>query len=99
MLYIGSVEKLLTAFSSAVTAECEKYLEESRAPELNFVRCAFVHDSLLLGTCNEVCDYIPYGLTYRAKNIFLPGIATLGDSLCALDRLVFNGDIPYGRFI
>lgn len=92
-------EKLLTAFSSAVTAECEKYLEESRAPELNFVRCAFVHDSLLLGTCNEACDYIPYGLTYRAKNIFLPGIATLGDSLCALDRLVFNGDIPYGRFI
>jgi len=63
------------------------------------VRCVFVMDSLLLSTCNEVCDYIPYGLAYRAKNIFLPGIATLGDSLCALDTLVFRGDVPYSRFV
>ena len=92
-------EELLDAFSKAITKECENYLEETRYPELDWVRCVFVLDSLLLGTCNEVCDYIPYGLKYRAKNIFLPGIATLGDSLCALDTLVFKGDVPYSRFI
>ena len=95
----SSKEELLAAFSAAVTAECEGYLEETRSPALDWVRCVFVHDSLILGTCNDVCDYIPYGLTYRAKNIFLPGIATLGDSLCALDTLVFNGDVPYSSFI
>ncbi|MBQ8849399.1 MAG: hypothetical protein IJ011_03580 [Clostridia bacterium] len=95
----SSKEELLSAFAAAVTKECEGYLCESRYPDRDWVRCVFVIDSLLLGTCNEVCDYIPYGLTYRAKNIFLPGIATLGDSLCALDKLVFNGDIPYSEFI
>ena len=92
-----SKEELLQAFAKAVTRECENYLEETRAPERDWVHCVFVLDSLLLGTCNDVCDYIPYGLTYRAKNIFLPGVATLGDSLCALDQLVFNGDVPYAR--
>ena len=92
-------ESLLKAFSAAVTKECEAYLVETRAPERDWIRCVFVMDSLLLSTCNEVCDYIPYGLKYRGKNIFLPGIATLGDSLCALDQLVFQGDIPYSRFV
>ncbi len=92
-------EELLCAFAKAVTQECEGYLRETRAPDRDWVRCVFVLDSLLLGTCNEVCDYIPYGLTYRAKNIFLPGIATLGDSLAVLDRLVFHGDVPYARFV
>lgn len=95
----SSKDELLTAFADVITKECEKYLEESRFPDRDWVRCVFVHDSLLLGDCNKVCDYIPYGLTYRAKNIFLPGIATLGDSLCALDTLVFKGNIPYKEFI
>ena len=94
----SSKEELLEAFCQKVTAVCEEYLEESRLPDRDWVRCVFVMDSLLLGSCNELCDYIPYGLTYRAKNIFLPGIATLGDSLCALDRLVFDGDTPYEQF-
>lgn len=92
-------EEFLGAFSKAITAECEAYLEETRTPDRDWTRCVFVMDSLLLGTCNDVCDYIPYGLTYRAKNIFLPGIATLGNSLCALDTLVFGGNVPYARFV
>ena len=90
---------LLADFSRAVTAECEGYLDETRAPDRDWVHCVFVLDSLLLSTCNDVCDYIPYGLKYRAKNIFLPGVATLGDSLCALDRLVFCGNVPYATMI
>ena len=91
--------ELLNAYKKAVTKECENYLEETRYPEKDWTRCVFVLDSLLLSTCNEVCDYIPYGLKYRGKNIFLPGVATLGDSLQALDKLVFNGDIPYKKYI
>ena len=95
----SSTEEFLAAYSKAITEECENYLIETRAPERDWVRCVFVLDSLLLGTCNDVCDYIPYGLTFRAKNIFLPGIATLGNSLIALDKLVFGGDIPYAKFV
>ena len=90
---------LLDAFGRAVTEECERYLDESRAPDVDWARCTAVLDSLLLGTCNERCDYIPFGLTYRAKNIFLPGIATLGNSLCALESLVFSGDVPYEEIL
>lgn len=95
----SSKEELLSVFSSAIRRECEGYLEETRSPEKDWRHCVYVLDTLLISTCNEVCDYPPNGLKYRAKNIFLPGIATLGDSLCALDTLVFRGDIPYSVFI
>lgn len=93
-----SKEELLSAFGAAVTAACEAYLAESRAPDRAWAQGVFVLDALLLGTCNEVCDYPPYGLRYRAKNIFLPGLATLGDSLASLDALVFRGGMPYEAF-
>ncbi len=91
-------EELMRAFGDAVTADCEKYLSESREPDREWVRTVYVLDALLLSTCNESCEYPPYGSKYRAKNIFLPGLATLGDSLCALDTLVFKGSVPYAEF-
>ena len=91
-------EELMRAFGDAVTADCEKYLSESREPDREWVRTVYVLDALLLSTCNESCEYPPYGSKYRAKNIFLPGLATLGDSLCALDTLVFKGTVPYAEF-
>ena len=101
-LYQGAFstkEAFLQAFCEAVTTACEAYLEESRSPEWDWARGVFLLDTLLLSTCNETCTYPPYGLKYRAKNIFLPGLATLGDSLCALDTLVFGGKIPYADFV
>ena len=95
----SSKQELLAAFGKAVTAESEAYLSESRFPEQDWCRKVFSLDALLLSTCNETCDYPPYGARYRAKNIFLPGVATLGDSLCALDRLVFSGKVPYAEMI
>lgn len=95
----SSKEELIEAFAGAVRRECENYLEETRSPDPDWTRCVFVMDSLLLSTCNDVCKYIPYGLAFRAKNIFLPGIATLGDSVCALDKLVFGGKMPYSEFV
>lgn len=93
-----SKDELLRAYSQSVTEECKKYLDNSRYPEENWRRTVYVLDSLLLDGCNEKCEYPPHGLNYRAKNILLPGIATLGDSLGTLDTLVFNGAISYKEF-
>lgn len=91
-------DELLEAFKEGIRKECQAYLDESRAPDPDWTRMVHVLDTLLLSDCNEKCKYPPYGVTHRAKNIFLPAVATLGDSLFSLDRLVFNGDIPYSRF-
>lgn len=95
----SSKEALMAAFSKAITAECEQYLEESRNPGYDWERQVYLLDCLLLGTCNEKCAYPPSALDYRAKNIFLTGIATLADSLAALDLLVFKGGMAYDAFI
>lgn len=95
----SSKDDFMKAYSKAVTTECEKYLTESRTPDYDWARCVFVMDALLLGTCNENCEYPPYALKYRAKSIFLPGLATLGDSLCALDTMVFHGTMSYKEFV
>ncbi|MBQ8893720.1 MAG: hypothetical protein IJ043_04850 [Clostridia bacterium] len=95
----SSKEALLAAYSTAITQEAEAYIVESRDPGSDWARMAYVLDSLLLSSCNERCQYAPYGLKYRGKNIFLPGLATLGDSLCALDTLVFQGEMDYSEFI
>lgn len=95
----SSKEELMAAYSKAITAECERYLEESRYPAYDWERQVYLLDCLLLGTCNEKCAYPPSALKYRGKNIFLPGIATLGDSLAALDALVFEGEMDYKEFI
>lgn len=95
----SSKEELLKAFSKAITAESEQYLQESRDPGHDWSRKVFLLDTLLLSNCNELCTYPPCRLQFRAKNIFLPGLATLGDSLCALDTLVFRGGMPYKEFI
>lgn len=95
----SSKEELLAAYSKAITKECEGYLEESRNPGYDWERHVYVLDCLLLGTCNENCAYPPSALRYRGKNIFLPGIATLGDSLAVLDQLVFKGGMDYKNFI
>lgn len=95
----SSKSELLAAFSKEIAKEAQAYIDETRDPGRNWARKTFVLDSLLLKGCNDACDYPPYATRYRVKNIFLPGIATLGDSLCALDTLVFSGDIPYSAFV
>jgi formate C-acetyltransferase len=91
--------QLLSAFSQEVKTDCEKYVNESRDIGYDFASQVYLLDGLLLSDCNKTCLYPPYGLKYRAKNIFLPGIATLADSLCVIDKLVFNGEVPYSTLI
>ncbi len=89
----------LAAYSKAITTACEEDIVATRSPDDDWARCVYVLDCLLLGTCNEKCGYPPKALDYRAKNIFLTGLATLGDSLASLDKLVFNGDMDYISFV
>ncbi len=94
----SSMDELLEVFATAVSTSCLNYIKESRTSPYDET-CVFVMDTLLLGECNETCECPPSGLRFRAKNIFLPGLATLGDSISALDALVFHGDICYDKFL
>ena len=95
----SSKQALLEAYSKEITKACEEDLIATREPDADWARCVYVLDCLLLGSCNEKCAYPPMALDYRAKNIFLTGLATLGDSLAALDLLVFRGEMVYDAFI
>ncbi len=95
----SSKEQLLAKFGKEIQNSAQQYINESRYPDYAWVKKAYVLDTLLLTGCNENCEYPIYSTPHRVKNIFLPGIATLGDSLHALDTLVFNGNIPYSEFI
>jgi formate C-acetyltransferase len=90
---------LLLAFKQAIKLDAEKYIQDSRDVGYDWASQVYLLDGLLLSTCNDVCQYPPYGLKYRVKNIFLPGIATLADSLAVIDKLVFNGDVSYDDLI
>lgn len=92
-------KEFLESFARSVTESCENYLDSSRDPGRGWARGVFTLDTLLLGTCNERCEYPPYGLEFRAKNLFLPGLATLGDSLLALEKTVFAGKTTAEAFI
>lgn len=51
---------------------------------------AYVFDALLIGKCAEKCRYPDGGgYDYYMPNIFFPGIATVADSISAIDKLVF----------
>ncbi len=95
----SSKEEMLLAYKNAIRDECQRYLDETRSSNKDSESKKYVLDCLLLRGCTESCEYPPEGLKYRAKNVFLPGIATLGDSLAVLDTLVFSGDVPYNEFI
>ena len=92
-------KSFLSAFKENIKTECEDYVVKSRNGDYDWTSRYFILDCLLISDCNEVCTYPLHGLTYRAKNIFLPGIATLADSLCSLDKLVFNGEVSYKEMI
>lgn len=94
-------EDFLEAFKNAVTRDSSRLIQESRVSNTGWWNpSTFIMDALLIGTCNERCEYPPKGISYRAKNVFLPGIATLSDSLCALDEMVFKKKaFTYSEFI
>lgn len=88
----GSVEEILTAFKAALQANMQDYADHAqRGFDLVNNRRQFVLDSLLLTDSTKRCRYAYDGeAPYNVLNLFCPGVATLGDSLMVLDKLVFH---------
>lgn len=88
----ASLEELVTAFTDALTCNIQEYVDRAQqgVDEIR-ARNAFVLDSLLLSDSTEACRYAGDGMEkYNVLNIFCPGVATIGDSLMVIDKLVFK---------
>ena len=96
----SSKEEFFKVYDQAITENYTAQLAAERENKKMWQRReAFFMDALLIGNCNDLCSYPPNTLDYRSKTVFITGIATLGDSLCVLDKLVFSGKMEYGKFI
>ena len=83
-------ESLLADLSAAMQKEMQIYADEQQNGVLS-MRPMFVFDNLLLPAASELCEAPCDGNSpYSVLLMFCPGIATLGDSLMVLDRLVFT---------
>ena len=86
-----SVGELRDAFRDALQNDIQKYVSMTQQGFGDDVlRKFYVLDSLLLSDCASACKYAGDGTAkYMVCNIFCPGIATVGDSLMVIDKLVF----------
>lgn len=95
-----SVDEILAVFSTALQSAMQEYADSVQGgiPRL---RKDFVFDCLLLSDSAAECEYPCDGhAPYNFLNLFFPGIATVGDSLMAIDRLVFREKrYPYREFM
>jgi len=88
----NSLEDLIEDFKEAIRVDIQKYVDDKqKGVRGDFARKIFVLDSILLSDSASECRY-PYDGSgkYNVMNIFCPAIATIGDSLMVLDKLVFN---------
>ena len=86
----SDTDALLADFSLAMQKEMQAYADEQQngVPSM---RPMFVFDNLLLPASAAMCEAPCDGnAPYSVLLMFCPGIATLGDSLMVLDRLVFT---------
>lgn len=87
-----SLEALTEQFRQALTADMQRYADLAQRPyPMARARKAFVLDSLLLTDSAVNCRYPCDGESrFNVLNLFCPGVATIGDSLMVLDKLVFR---------
>ena len=88
----SSVDELLCQFKEDMAKDMQYAVDENqKGYTMHDGRIMFVLDSLLLSDTATKCVYPFEGSSdYNIINIFCPGIATLGDSLMAIDKLVFK---------
>lgn len=87
-----SLEQLMSAFGDAVKNEVQWFIHASQnGADPERARQVFVLDGILLSDSAAECRYPCDGRSkYHVLNLFCPGIATIGDSLMVLDKLVFR---------
>lgn len=88
----ASLDELMGDFQEALRADIQKYVDVTQEGfDEERARQEFVLDSLLLSDSTVECRYACDGnAKYNVLNIFCPGVATIGDSLMVLDKLVFK---------
>jgi len=87
-----SLEALTSQFRQALTADMQLFADSAQKPyPMARARKAFVLDSLLLTDSAVHCRYPCDGESrFNVLNLFCPGVATVGDSLMVLDKLIFR---------
>ena len=88
----ASLPEVLSAFKALLKTDMQNYANMEQTPyDKEKQRKMFVLDSILLSDCATECHYAGNGNDkYNLLNLFCPGIATIGDSLMVLDKLVFQ---------
>ncbi len=88
----NGISEIVNAFSDKLFEHLSEHVKKVQKPwSFNNNKKLFVLDGLLIGDCTKNCRYpMDGGLTYHIYNMFCPGIATIADSLGAIDRLVFK---------
>lgn len=94
------IAPLLRDFTKEIQKSLQEYADSQQfgVPEM---RHMFVFDSLLMTASSLACEPPCDGnAPYSVLNLFFPGIATVGDSLMVLDKLVFTEKrYTYGDFV
>ena len=84
-----SIEEILRAFTLALKKDMQKYANQQQSGYDG--SGAFVLDGILLSDSAKECRYPTDGNSkYNVLNLFCPGVATIGDSLLTIDKLVFQ---------
>jgi formate C-acetyltransferase len=97
-----SLNELTDAFYSKLKENLQGYADKAqKGIEINYGKKTFVLDDILLSDSAKECRHAFDGTAeYNVLNLFCPGIATIGDSLMVIDKLVFNEKrFSYGEFL
>jgi formate C-acetyltransferase len=98
----NSLESFLDAFRELLRIDMQNYADrEKQRFSKDEQRRRFVLDSILLSDSAIECRYACDGnAKYDVLNLFCPGIATVGDSLMVLDKLVYKEKrYTYGELV
>lgn len=88
----NSIDELLAEYKAAITKTVQSYIDEhQKGYDEERARKEFVLDAILLSDSAKECRYACDGKApFNVVNVFFPGIATIGNSLMVLDKLVFK---------
>ena len=99
--HYDSAQAVMSAYTENVRAALKAYADRLIQYGSMVDRGDGVLDCLLIGDCVRRLRYpMDGGMEYYLSNIFFSGYATIGDSLAALDKMVFKGKrYTYDEFI
>lgn len=99
----SDIETLIKDLTAALKVDIQRDIENKEKSffDMEYARKYFVLDCLLHTDTAYECVYpCDSGSKYKIFNVFCPGVATLGNSLMVLDKLVFREKrFSYNEFV